>query len=183
MATMKIKLELPSDAEMKRMFDAIPALERHDAADKITRSAGMLVKKRLSQLIPRSSKSDIEKQSTEGKKLDGKSLKTTPRRLFRKNSKAGGVSVVGPEYTGKTGAGQKIFLIAKWKTESRHAEFWGHPGQTYTRRGAPYKAPHGKVLQRSRNLVTQAFDETKQQQLSAMKTVAKQVMDEVWKRG
>ena len=171
MARLDIKIKLPTDAEISRMFDAVPMLERYSVGDKVVRAGARRITTRARQLIPRSKKSDTDKRSKKQRaQADWETpLWKTVKLVVGKGNKGGAVAVTGPEYTGKTGAGQKIYLIAEHKQKGRRMFFWGKDG--------------GRTKVKIRNVMVQAADEAKPQSLSAMKSKLKQVMDEVWKRG
>ncbi len=171
MARLDIKIQLPTDAELSKMFDAVPALERHNVGDKVVRAGAKPISKRAQALIPRSKKEDTDKRSKKQRaQADWASpLWKTVKLVVRKFSAGGAVAVTGPEYTGKTGAGQKIYLIAEHKKKGRRMFFWGKDG--------------GRTKVKIRNVMVQAADEARSESLAAMKTKLKQAMDEVWKRG
>ena len=171
MARLDIKIRLPTDAELGRMFDAVPVLERHRVSDQVVRAGAKPITKRAQSLIPRSKKEDTDKRSKKQRAAAdwAKPLWRTVKLVVRKGAKAGAVAVTGPEYTGKTGAGQKIYLIAEHKQKGRRMFFWGKDG--------------GRTKITIRNVRVQAADEARGESLSEMKAKLTTLMDEVWKRG
>lgn len=171
MVRVDVKIKLPSDAELKRMFDAVPALDRYKVADQVVRAGAKPITNRARQLIPRSKKSDTDKRSRKQRaQADWETpLWKTVKLVVRKGQQGSAVAVTGPEYTGKTGAGQKIYLVAEHKQKGRRMFFWGKDG--------------GRTKIKIRNVMVQAADESRSQSLSAMKDKLKTLMDGVWKRG
>lgn len=166
--------KLPTDADIRRMFDAVPILERYKVADQVVRAGSKPIMTRARQLVPRSKPADTAKRSAKQRNSADwdtplwKTVKQVVRTKSSKN-KGGAVAIVGPE---NVQAGSKIYLIAEHKTRTRRRVLWGKEPVTIA-----------KVVLRMRNLITQAFDETKSMQLSAMRAKLKTVLDEVWKRG
>lgn len=167
---MLITNRLPSDAEIRKMFDAIPALEKHKVADQVVRAGIRPITTRARALIPRSKASDRAKRSKKQRAsnpgLDSPLWKTI-KHVVRTSDNAGAVAVSGAEWTGKTGAGQKIYLIAEHKQKGRRMFFWGKDG--------------GRTKIKIRNVMVQAAEETRAAQLSAMKAKLRSKMDEVWR--
>jgi hypothetical protein len=169
-----IKIKLPSDAEMKKMFDAVPALERYQVSDKVVAAGAKPITKRAQQLMPRSKPEDRAKWSKERKAgkgrwagLDRVPLWKTVKLVVRKGNRGSAVAVTGPEFTGVGGAGQKIYLVAEHKQRGRRMIFWGQDG--------------GRTKLKIRNVMVQAADEVRGVTLSAMKTKLKTLMDQIWR--
>jgi hypothetical protein len=176
MARFDIKIQLPSDADMKRMFDAVPALERYRVADQVVAAGARPITRRARQLMPRSKASDRAKWSKERREgkgrwagLDKTALWKTVKLVVRKGERGGAVAVTGPEFTGSGGAGQKVYLVAEHKQRGRRMIFWGRDG--------------GRTKLKVRNVMVQAAGETKGEQLTAMKAKLTTLMDQVWKHG
>lgn len=168
-----IKMTLPSDAELKRLFNAVPLLERNKVFDATLRAGGNEIAKRARQLAPRSSKTGSAKKWSKKMLVDGgtggtprskaeKPLWKTIALVVRKYG-TGGVSVVGPKWP----EGNKAYFNTS--PSGRKQVLWG----TRT----------GRAVVPIRNWIVQAFDETKQLQLSAMKKKLRQKMQEIWERG
>lgn len=169
MATM-LTTKLPTDAELRKMFDAVPALEKHRVADATVRAGIKPVTTRARMLIPRSKASDRAKRSAKQKRenpgLDSPLWKTV-KHVVRKGERAGAVAVSGPEFTGSGGVGQKIYLIAEHKKKGRRVFYWGRDA--------------GITRIKIRNVMVQAAEETRPEQLAAMKAMLKRKLDEVWR--
>lgn len=163
MSKLEFKSSLPSDAELAAMFDMVPKLERYQVGDKVTRAAGKIVLDRVKQLTPRSSVTGSSKKRS-SKQRGGADWDNTPlwkgmAMAVRKYATSTWVWV-GPRWR----EGQKIYFIAEWKKQTRRAFYWGRPGP---------------IVRKLRNWIVQAFDETKSQQLSAMKSVLTTEIDRV----
>lgn len=160
---------LPTDAEIHKMFDAVPSLEKHKVADTVVRAGIRPITKRARMLIPRSKASDRAKRSDSQRRdhpgLDDPLWKTI-KHVVRKYPNASAVAVSGAEYTGEGGPGQKIYLIAEHKQKGRRVFYWGRDASL--------------TRLKIRNVMVQAADETRAEQLAAMKAKLRQKMDEVW---
>ncbi len=153
---------LPTDADLKAMFDAVPILVRYRVSDQVLRAGTAPIVKRARQLAP--------KQTAEQRKKRSKSqqaaadwdtpLWKTIGRVVRKYNKARGIAVVGPKYP----EGNKAYFNTS--PSGREQVFWGNRT--------------GRTVKQVRNWIVQAFDETKSQQLSAMKTKLQKLMREIW---
>lgn len=157
-----IKMQLPNDAELDRMFNMVPKLERYKVLDKATGEAAKIVVKRARELAPRSS--DTGSAQKRSKKQASSAnwsypLWKTIKRVFRKYQDRYGLAVIGPEWP----TGNKAYFNTSPK--GRRQVLWG-------------KAT-GRVVAQIRNWIVQAFDETKTQQLNAMKDSLKQSLDQV----
>lgn len=167
-----IRMNLPTDAELSKMFDAVPILERHRVSDRVVRAGGNVIAKRARQLAPQSAKTGSTKKWSKKMFIDGgtggtarkkgeKPLWKTIKLIVRKGRNAGAISVVGPEWP----EGNKAYFNTSPK--GRKQVLWGKRT--------------GKVVAQIRNWIVQAFDETKTQQLAAMKKTLMRAMDGVWK--
>jgi hypothetical protein len=162
MSKLEFKMDLPSDAELERQWNMVPKLERYGVGDKTTRAAGKIVLDRVKQLTPRSSQTGSAKKRS---KTQRSAADWAPP-LWK------GMSMAVRKYATSTWAwvgprwrdGQKIYFIAEWKKQTRRAFYWGRPGP---------------VVRKLRNWIVQAFDETKGQQLDAMKESIKSTVDQV----
>jgi hypothetical protein len=169
-----IKIKLPTDAELKKMFDAVPALERYQVADKVVSAGAKPITKRAQQLMPRSKDTDRAKWSKERRAgkgrwagLDRVPLWKTVKLVVRKGDRGSAVAVTGPEFTGKGGAGQKIYLVSEHKQRGRRMIFWGRDG--------------GRTKLKIRNVMVQAAEEVRGQSLVQMKSKLKTLMDQLWR--
>lgn len=168
-----VRIDMPSDAELSRMFDAVPLLDRHQVFDKVLRAGARPVVTRAKQLAPRSSKTGSKDKWSKKMLVDG-GAGGTPRGkaetplwktialVVRKYMK-GGVSVVGPKWP----EGNKAYFNTG--PSGRRQFLWGRNT--------------GVVVAQIRNWIVQAFEETKPLQLSAMKKKLRQLMQEIWERG
>jgi len=158
-----IRVRLPSDSELKKMFDAVPQLKRHAVMKASTTAAAKVIASRARQLAPRGTKSDAAKRSKKQRSEANWNIKlrTTIAQVTRAYDN-GSFSVVGP----KSPDGNKAYLNQPRKVSRLH-KLWGkNVGRTY-------KA--------ARNWIMQAFDETQNQQLAAMKAALIKKVDEMMK--
>lgn len=163
MAGLNVKIEMPNDAELKRMFDAVPALERHKVTDKALNASGKVVLDRARQLAPRGNQVDREKRSDSQKQRANWNtpLWKTIAKKYVKNNRGGGVILVGPKWPD----GNKAYFNTSPK--GRRVFYWGKDA--------------GITKPQIRNWIVQAFDETKTQQLAAMKASITASMDAIFK--
>lgn len=173
---MKLEIDtskLPSDAELKAMFDAVPILERHQVADKTVRAGSTPIVRRARQLAPRGDRTgtSAKRAAKQAAEADWSTpLWKTVGRVIRKYS-ANAFAVVGPRHP----QGRKAYFNTSPK--GRRRKLWGKNPSVFS--GANLSA----IAPQIRNWIVQAFDETKPRQLAAMKAKLKTLMDEVWKRG
>lgn len=158
-----IKIEMPNDAELNRMFDAVPQLERYRVLDQVVRAGAIPVRKRARQLAPRSTKADRDKRSkNQRSEADWDyPLWKTVKYVVRKYGKRIGIAVVGPEWPG----GNKAYFNTS--PSGREQVLWGRRT--------------GRTIPQIRNWIVQAFDETKPQQLAAMKAKLRTLLDRILK--
>lgn len=169
-----IRLDLPTDAELGRMFDAVPMLERHQVSHHVVRAGAQPILKRARQLAPRSTEEMRNKRSKNqrggvdpaGKKIAGTAdwdypLWKTIKMVVRKGRQAAGIAIIGPEWP----KGNKAYFNTSPK--GRRQVLWGKVT--------------GRVIPQIRNWIVQALDETKPQQLAAMKVKLRQLMDKIWR--
>ena len=158
-----IKINLPTDAELDRMFDMVPKLERYKVGDEVIKAGTAPIVKRARELAPRSSKTGTAKKRSR-KQINAANwnipLWKTIKRVVRKYQK-GTLGVVGPEWP----SGNKAYFNTSPK--GRRQVLWG-------------KAT-GKIVAQIRNWIVQAFDETKAEQLAAMKSKLKEKVDQMMK--
>jgi hypothetical protein len=179
------KMSFPTDEQLNKMFDAVPKLERFKVLDKTVDAAAAIVVKRAQALAPRSKESDRKKRS---KKqfiaADGESkidwnypLWKTIGKVIRKYANRYGLAVIGPRWP----KGNKAYFNTSPKGNAGHR--WGRAGQQYqrTRNGKTetYTAMPAKPRAQVRNWIVQAFDETKPQQLAAMKAKLTELTDQM----
>lgn len=160
----KVNLNLPSDADMKRMFDAVPQLRKHDVMRAATKAGGKVIEKRARELTPRGKQSDRDKRSAKQKAAaDWNTPLWKTIKMVSKLYERAAVAVIGPAWP----TGNKAYFFTS--TNGRRVFYWGRN--------------MGRVATQVRNWIVQAADETKGEQLSAMKQVIKQKMDEMWLHG
>lgn len=154
---------LPSDAELEKMFNAVPQLERMGVADKAVRAGGRPIVKRARQLAPRSSRTGTSKKRSKNQRTaadwDYPLWKTIKQVVRKYNTNA--ASVIGPEWP----KGNKAYFNTSPK--GRRKFLWGRDT--------------GEVVPQIRNWIVQAFDETRTEQLNAMKVSMKKSMDKIWR--
>lgn len=157
-----VKHNLPTDAELKAMFDAVPILERHKVADKTVRAGAKVVIKRARQVAPRSTKEDREKRSAKQRSEAewNYPLWKTIKQVVRKYSHNAS-AIIGPEWP----RGNKAYFNTS--PGGRKKVLWGKVT--------------GEIIPAIRNWIVQAFDETRNQQLAVMKQTLRKLMDEIWK--
>lgn len=168
-----VKIKFPTDAELAKMFDAVPKLNRYEVGDKVVTAGARPITNRARQLMPRSKASDRDKWSKARKSVLSRwsglnsPLWKTVKMVVRKGKNASAIAVTGPEFTGTGGAGQKIYLVAQHKQRGRRMIFWGRDG--------------GRTKLKVRNVMIQAADEVRAQSLSAMKAKITTLMDQMWR--
>lgn len=152
----------PSDAEIKKMFDAVPQLRRHDVMNAATRAAADVVVKAARKEAPRSKPEHIRAQSKSIRARFGgrKPLWKTVKRVIRRGNTSS-LAVIGPEYP----EGNIAYFNQPREGQRRHV-FWGRDtGRMYIVR---------------RNWLAVAFDGSRASQLASMKRVLRQKLQEMW---
>ena len=160
-----IKIDLPNDAEIKRMFDAIPKLEHYDVTAKAVRAGAKPIVKRARRLAPRSTPASRAKRSASQRKnadWDYPLWKTIAQ-VVRKPRRSASYSVVGPKWP----KGNKAYFNTG--PGGREQVLWGKRT--------------GKIIPQIRNWIVQAYAETKTQQATQIKIQLRKLMDQMWKRG
>jgi hypothetical protein len=167
-----IKIKMPSDAEINKMFNAVPILERHRVADQVVRAGSRAVVRKARALAPRSTTSgSVSKWSQKMYETGGTGDKGTPRKkgeiplwktiaVVVRKYHTNGTAIVGPKYN----EGNKAYFNTG--PSGRKQVLWGRVT--------------GKTVPQLRNWIVQAFDETKSEQLAAMKKKLQQKMKEIW---
>lgn len=178
-----LNFKLPTDAELDRMFNMVPKLERFKVLDEVTKAGTAPIVKRARELAPRSTPADRKKRSKNqrngvtksGDKIDWDyPLWKTIKRVIRKYNSRYGVGVVGPEWP----KGNKAYFNTGPKGNKGH--HWGYEGKVYPRSDGKVHIPGPpKARAQVRNWIVQAFDETKGAQLSAMKAKLTELLDKV----
>jgi hypothetical protein len=163
--SLDIKHNLPSDAEAKRMFDAVPILERYKVADKTLREGSKVILTKARQLAPRqtAAKRDL-RSSKQRQSADWDTpLWKTVKRVVRKQKRGNGFAVIGPEWP----KGNKAYFNTS--PAGRKRVLWGKQPKNLS-----------PVAPQVRNWIVKAFDETRSAQLAAMKAKLRTLMREVW---
>ena len=155
-----IKIDMPTDAELERMFDAVPKLERYRVGDQVVRAGTAPIVKRARELAPRGNAVDRKKRAKtqRGAANWDIPLWKTIKRVIRKYQK-GTLGVVGPEWP----SGNKAYFNTSPK--GRRVFYWGKDA--------------GKTKAQIRNWIVDAAEQTRSEQLSLMKAKLKEVMDQV----
>lgn len=154
---------LPTDQEIERMFNAVPVLERHKVADKTVRAGATPIVKRARQLAPRSSKTGTADKRSRNQQAQADwstPLWKTIAMVVRKYS-SNAAAIIGPRWPD----GNKAYFNTS--PAGRRKWLWGRDT--------------GQIVPQVRNWIVQAFDETRAEQLAAMKRKLKSLMDEVWR--
>jgi hypothetical protein len=173
------KMSFPTDEQLNKMFDAVPKLEQYKVLDKTVDAAAAVVVKRAQSLAPRSKDSDRKKRSkSQRDNADWNyPLWKTIGKVIRKYANRYGLAVIGPKWP----KGNKAYFNTSPKGNAGHR--WGKAGQQYqrTRNGKTetYTAMPAKPRAQIRNWIVQAFDETKPQQLAAMKAKLTELTDQM----
>lgn len=171
-----LKMSFPSDAELQQLFATVPKLNHYKVLDKAVDAATGPVVKRARQLAPNSSKTGTSKKRSKNQfeKADWNyPLWKTIKRVIRKYA-VNAVGVIGPEWP----KGNKAYFNTSPKGNKGH--LWGHEGKAYpTRKGGVHVAGPPKPRIQVRNWIVQAMDETKSQQLEAMKASVIKSLEQV----
>lgn len=157
-----VAMKLPTDDELKKMFDAVPQLQRFKVTSKAVKAASKVVETRASQLAPRSKPADQKKRSKKQKaeaNWTGVPLHTTIKHVVRdyENSSSGFIGPAWPH-------GNKAYFNQP-RNRSRKHILWGQDV--------------GRIYVATRNWIVQAFDETQSAQLAAMKASLKDSIDKI----
>lgn len=152
---LELKMSMPSDEELNRQFDMVPMLERGKVIDKTVKAGTDPIVQRARALAPRSQGKSKRSKSQAAKADWAYPLWKTIKRVIRKYDNRYGLGVVGPEWP----KGNKAYFNTSPKGRKR--KLWGKDPTPES--GLSATAPQ------VRNWIVQAFDETKSQQLDAMK--------------
>lgn len=162
-----VKMNLPTDAELVRMFDMVPHLERGKVIDTVVKAGCEPIVKRARDLAPRSTGKSKRSKSQAAKADWAYPLWKTIKRVIRKYDNRYGLGVIGPEWP----KGNKAYFNTSPKGRKR--KLWGKDPD-----------PNGglsAVAPQVRNWIVQAFDETKSEQTSAMKDELTKQIDKMMK--
>ena len=158
----KVKIQMPNEGEIKRMFDMVPKLERYKVGDKAVRAGAKPVLAKAKQLAPRGNARDRDKWHGEKmrSRLGETPLKDTIKMVVKKVA-SGAYAVIGPEWP----KGNKAYFNTSPK--GRKQVLWGRVT--------------GTKVATIRNWIVQAADETKSAQDAAMQASLKKSLDEMMK--
>jgi hypothetical protein len=153
MAGLRIKMDLPTDKELAEMFDAVSLLKRHEVMSATTKAGGRIVVDRAKQAAPRGTDADRRKRSKKQKAAANWNIRLhTTIAMVTRGGNRRSFSIVGPRHP----IGNKAYFNSP-KSGSRRHVLWGNRTLVRQRKA-------------DRNWIVQAFDESRSQQLSAMKT-------------
>ena len=158
-----IQINLPSDAEIKRMFDAVPLLRKHDVSGAVVREGAKAIAKQAKIEAPRSNPADTRKQSKSHRDKWGVAVKlhTTIGYVVRKGKRGMSYAIIGPKFPD----GNKAYLNQPRERSRKHM-LWGHDrGRTYVAR---------------RNWILVAAERSRGSQIAGITKVMKQKMSEMW---
>jgi len=173
MAKIDIKIKMPSDAELAKMFGGVHQLDRYRVGDQVVRAGASPIVKRARSLAPRSTQESRNKRSRNQQASADWNypLWKTIKMVVRKYQRGNAGAVVGPEWP----KGNTAYFNTS--PRGRVRKLWGKNPSVFSGANLSTIAPQ------IRNWIVKAFDETKPQQLSAMKEKLKAVMDTIWKAG
>lgn len=158
-----LRMQLPTDADLRKMFDAVPQLRRYQVIPTTTKAGGRIVLARARQLAPRSTAEDRAKRSKKQRaqaNWDAKPLHKSVAMVTRTYDRSA-ATIVGPKHPD----GNKAYFNSP-KSGSRLHVLWGMQAGRRTKLAI-------------RNWVVRAFDETKPQQLQAMKAALSRKIKEM----
>jgi hypothetical protein len=155
-----IKSNFPNDKELANLFGLVPMLQRQQVAQQAVREGAKPVVKRAKELAPRSKPEDTRKRSKKQKASAdwNKKLHASVGSVTR-GSGVYSFAIIGPRYP----VGNKAYFNAP-RSGARRIVAWGRDT--------------GRSKRATRNWVVQAFDETRSQQLSAMKSKIRERISE-----
>ena len=186
--SISFKSNLPSDAEIATMFGTVGTFDKYKIGDKVITAGTQPILKRARELAPRDTSGHGRKRSKKQKNATGgsgvkinwdKALKTTIVKKVVKTEK-GAYGIVGPKWPD----GNKAYFNTGPGGNKGH--LWGYEGKEYPtgrfkKDGTPVMrkaiAPRARI--QIRNWIVQAADETRSQQLDAMKNKLTEVMGDV----
>ena len=158
----RIKSTLPNDAELMKLFGSVDMLRRHDVGGATTRAGAKIVLDRARQLAPVGNPEDAAKRSAKQKAQANWNIKLKSTIAMATRGRGLRVfTLVGPRHP----SGNKAYFNQPKKGSRLHV-LWGKRGGMRT-----------KVV--TRVWIVQAFDETRQQQLSAMKAKLTEKINEM----
>lgn len=155
-----IKTNFATNNEIATMFGTIDTMQRYKVGDRVVTAGSSVVLKRAKELAPRDTSGHKEKRSAKQKAKADWNMplwKTVSRKIVREER--GAYAIIGPRWP----EGKKAYFNTS--PNGRRVFYWGKDA--------------GIVKLAIRNWIVQAADETRGQQLDAMKSKLKEAMDEV----
>ena len=158
-----LQMKMPRDAELQKMFGGVAQLNRYEVGDKVVRAGAASIVTRARALAPRSTQESREKRSKNQKASADWNypLWKTIKMVVRKYQRGNAGAIVGPEWP----KGNKAYFNTS--PQGRKQVLWGKVT--------------GRTIPQIRNWIVKAFDETRPQQLAAMKNKLRTLMDSIWK--
>lgn len=146
-----VRIDLPTDDEINKMFDAVPLLVKHDVLKATTKAGAAVVARKAKEYAPRGTEKDRRKRSkSQLAKANWNIRLHTTIRVVTRGGQRVAFSVVGPKHP----EGNKVWFNQGRKGSRKHI-LWGKDvGRTYHNRA---------------NWIKRAFDESQPEQLRAMK--------------
>lgn len=149
---------------LEKLLDAVPQLKRHEVKMLSTQAGAQVILARASSLVPKGTEADRKKRSKKQKAAANWNIRLSSTLAFvTRETRSRAYSVIGPRHPD----GNKAYFNSP-KTGSRSHVLWGRN--------------KGRTKSAIRNWIVQAFDETRSQQLSAMKAVVKKQIDQMLTR-
>jgi hypothetical protein len=154
------KSTMPSDAELATMFGTVGTFDKYKVGDKVVTAGSTPILKRAKELAPRDTSGNGDKRSKNQKAKANWNIPLwkTVKRVIRKRE-SGALGIIGPEWP----TGNKAYFNTS--PNGRRVFYWGKDA--------------GKTKVAIRNWIVQAADETRGQQLDAMKSKLQEVMGDV----
>lgn len=178
--SLEMKMTFPSDAEIAQLFGTIPKLEYYGVLDKTVKAGAEIIAAKAKLKAPRSKPGDRKKRSAsqkEGADWEYPLWKTIAYKVKRYGG-VRGYGIVGPKWP----KGNKAYFNTSPKGNKGH--HWGYAGTSYFKKnGGVHYAGKAKARAQVRNWIVEAFDETKEAQLSAMKAKLTETVDAMMKGG
>ena len=158
-----LQMKMPTDAELQKMFGGVAQLNRYEVGDKVVRAGAASIVTRARALAPRSTQESREKRSKNQKASADWNypLWKTIKMVVRKYQRGNAGAIVGPEWP----KGNKAYFNTS--PHGRKQVLWGKVT--------------GRTIPQIRNWIVKAFDETRPQQLAAMKNKLRTLMDSIWR--
>lgn len=162
MAGLRMRMNLPNDREIAAMFDAVPLLKKHEVMSATTKAGAKVIVSKAKQIAPRGTQADRDKRSKKQRASANWNIRLhTTVAMVTRGRYTRSFSIVGPRHPD----GNKAYLNSP-KSGSRRHVLWGNRTRVRQKKA-------------TRNWMMQAFDESRSQQLSAMKSALTKKVDEM----